>query len=188
MLIPVLASVLFNLLAIGFILVCGLLILVVLIQKPKGGGLSGAFGGAGGGSAQAAFGAKVGDFLTWATVGLFAGFLLLAMGLTWTAVTPELPEEPEEVAETPGAGGIEIDPESDLDADFDPADIPVEDVTNPAEGPLTPSAPGAPVDDSPGVDLDMEVDPSPEAASPPADRDAPADEQPQPTAPPGAGP
>ena len=60
-----------------------LLMLVILIQKPRGGGLSGAFGGAGG-SAQAAFGAKTGDVLTWFTVICFAVFLLLAMGLTWT--------------------------------------------------------------------------------------------------------
>ena len=73
-----------NALAASFLLVSIFMMLVILIQKPKGGGLSGAFGGAGGGSAQAAFGAKTGDVLTIVTVVCFALFLLLAMGLTWT--------------------------------------------------------------------------------------------------------
>lgn len=59
-----------------FGLVSLLLVLVILIQKPKGGGLSGAFGGSGG--SQAVFGAKAGDVLTWFTVGVFVVFLLLA--------------------------------------------------------------------------------------------------------------
>lgn len=76
-----------TLMAVVFVLVCVFLILVILIQKPKGGGLSGAFGGSGG-SAQAAFGAKTGDVLTWFTVVCFVLFLLLAMSLTW-AIQPE---------------------------------------------------------------------------------------------------
>lgn len=71
------------LLAILFVAVCLFMMLVILIQKPRGGGLSGAFGGAGG-SAQAAFGAKTGDVLTWFTVICFTAFLLLAVGLTWS--------------------------------------------------------------------------------------------------------
>ena len=77
-------SVLVTLLSIAFVFVCVLLVLLILIQRPKGGGLAGAFGGAGGGSDQAMFGAKAGDALTWITVGLFVCFLVLAMGLTWT--------------------------------------------------------------------------------------------------------
>lgn len=71
------------LLALGFVFVSVFMILVVLIQKPKGGGLSGAFGGAGG-TESSFVGAKIGDFLTWLTVGCFVLFLLLAMLLTWT--------------------------------------------------------------------------------------------------------
>jgi preprotein translocase subunit SecG len=69
-------------LGVLFVLVSLFLMLVILIQKPKGGGLSGAFGGAGG-AVQTAFGSKVGDLLTWVTVVGFALFLLLAMFLTW---------------------------------------------------------------------------------------------------------
>ncbi|MEM7680650.1 MAG: preprotein translocase subunit SecG [Planctomycetota bacterium] len=81
-----------SLLVIGlmvlFVLVAVVMTLVILIQKPKGGGLSGAFGGAGSGSEQAFFGAKAGDFLTWLTVGCFVTFLALAVGLTLT-IRPE---------------------------------------------------------------------------------------------------
>jgi len=69
-------------LGVFFVLVSLFLMLVILIQKPKGGGLSGAFGGAGG-AVQTAFGSRVGDLLTWVTVVCFALFLLLAMALTW---------------------------------------------------------------------------------------------------------
>lgn len=62
-----------------FILVSFILILIVLIQKGRGGGLVGAFGGGGGGNT--AFGAKTGDVLTWATSIIFGVFLLLAIVL-----------------------------------------------------------------------------------------------------------
>src|SRR4051812_50215329 len=58
-----------------FIFVAVILILLILIQKGRGGGLAGAFGGAGG---NTAFGSKTGDVLTWATSILFGVFLLLA--------------------------------------------------------------------------------------------------------------
>lgn len=59
-----------------FLLVCVLLILVVLLQKGRGGGLSGAFGGVGG---HSAFGTKTGDVFTWITVGLTFFFILFAV-------------------------------------------------------------------------------------------------------------
>lgn len=63
----------------GFWLLCALvLILVILIQKGKGGGLSGAFGG---GMASGILGSKTGDFLTWVTIVLVGVFLLLAVVL-----------------------------------------------------------------------------------------------------------
>ena len=66
------------LLSVLFVIVCVLLILVVLLQKGRGGGLGAAFGGA----ASSAFGTRVGDVFTWVTVGLVATFLLLAIGTT----------------------------------------------------------------------------------------------------------
>ena len=61
-----------------FLFFCFIMILLVLVQKGRGGGLSGAFGGAGG---NTAFGAKTGDVLTWATSVVFALFVILAVVL-----------------------------------------------------------------------------------------------------------
>ncbi|MFO0974670.1 MAG: preprotein translocase subunit SecG [Phycisphaerae bacterium] len=65
-----------SILAVVFILTALLLIGLVLLQKNRGSGLSGAFGGVGG---HSAFGTKTGDFLTWVTVGMTAFLLLLAV-------------------------------------------------------------------------------------------------------------
>ncbi len=73
---------LFYLTTTLFILVCVFLILLVLIQKGRGGGLSSAFGGSGG---NTAFGSKTGDVLTWATSIVFGIFLLLAVALNLIA-------------------------------------------------------------------------------------------------------
>ena len=54
------------------------MIVVVLVQRGKGGGLAGALGGAGGSSA---FGTKAGDVFTKITVGVFVFWLLLAVSL-----------------------------------------------------------------------------------------------------------
>ncbi|MHC4561490.1 MAG: preprotein translocase subunit SecG [Planctomycetota bacterium] len=62
-------------LATLFFVICVLLILVVLLQKGRGGGLGAAFGGAGG----SAFGTRTGDVFTWVTIVLVALFLLLAV-------------------------------------------------------------------------------------------------------------
>ncbi|RLS28592.1 MAG: preprotein translocase subunit SecG [Planctomycetota bacterium] len=52
------------------------LILLVLIQRGRGGGLAGAFGGAGG---QSAFGTKAGDVFTKITIGVAAFWILLCV-------------------------------------------------------------------------------------------------------------
>lgn len=81
-LVPAVSQVLVGIATAGFLLASVLLILVVLIQRPQGGGLSGAFG-AGAGSGQTAFGAKTGDALTWATVAMFVIWLLIAVTLVF---------------------------------------------------------------------------------------------------------
>jgi preprotein translocase subunit SecG len=52
------------------------LILLVLIQRGKGGGLAGAFGGVGGSSA---FGSRAGDLFTRITIGVAAAWIILTM-------------------------------------------------------------------------------------------------------------
>lgn len=52
------------------------LILLVLVQRGKGGGLAGAFGGMGG---QSAFGTKAGDLFTKVTIGVAAFWIVLCI-------------------------------------------------------------------------------------------------------------
>lgn len=80
-----------------FILVCLILTLIILIQKGRGGGLSGAFGGAGG---NTAFGSKTGDVLTWATSIIFGIFLLLAIALSLVADRVAHPATPPSASST----------------------------------------------------------------------------------------
>lgn len=63
-------------LAILLILTSIFLILLVLIQRGRGGGLAGAFGGMGG---QSAFGAKAGDLFTRVTMGVAAFWIILCI-------------------------------------------------------------------------------------------------------------
>jgi preprotein translocase subunit SecG len=67
-----------KIVAVIFVITAVVLVLAVLIQKGRGGGLSGAFGGA---MASGILGSKTGDFLTWVTIGLAALFLTLAVVL-----------------------------------------------------------------------------------------------------------
>src|SRR5687767_5318237 len=86
-----------------FILVSVFLILLILIQKGRGGGLASAFGGAGG---NTAFGSKTGDVLTWATSIVFGVFLVLAVALNIVATRYHLAKSGAKPAPTQqGPGG-----------------------------------------------------------------------------------
>lgn len=93
-----------NILIAIFLMVSITMILLVLIQRPQGGGLSGAFGsgggGGGGGAGQTAFGTKTGDVLTWATIGIFITFLGFAIVLNFATRPPE-PESVQPVLTAP---------------------------------------------------------------------------------------
>lgn len=67
-----------NVLATLFVIGSVSLVLVVLIQKGKGGGLSGAFAG---GMASNILGSKTGDVLTWITISMASLFILTALVL-----------------------------------------------------------------------------------------------------------
>lgn len=64
-----------------FIVASVALVLIILVQRPQGGGLAGAFGGAGGGGTDTAFGGRTGDVLTVATIAAFIVYLGLGVGL-----------------------------------------------------------------------------------------------------------
>ena len=144
------ANALVFILGMLFILTCIFMMLVILIQKPKGGGLSGAFGGAGG-SAQAAFGAKTGDLLTTITIGCFIAFLGLAIGLVYAIrddVTPKTPTA------TPTVNPQATPPADDTSAPGDGA------TTDPAEAATDPDQT---LGDMGDAAVDATTTPSPDA-------------------------
>ncbi len=74
---PLLAvSFIMKVIAVLFMICAVALILIILIQKGRGGGLSAALGG---GIAGGILGSKTGDFLTWVTIVLVGIFLTLAV-------------------------------------------------------------------------------------------------------------
>ncbi|HUS45448.1 MAG TPA: preprotein translocase subunit SecG [Phycisphaerae bacterium] len=113
------------LLVVLFLLCAVILTLLVLIQRGRGGGLAGAFGGPGG---HSAFGTKTADVFIKATAILGAVFFVLALLAAWLmkqdqlgGPAPEAPPPAEAPAE-PGAaaptGGEETAPtESDTETD-----------------------------------------------------------------------
>lgn len=115
---------------LGFVLMstCLLLILVILLQRGRGGGLAGAFGGAGGSSA---FGAKTGDVFTWITVVVATVFVLLSI------VTNFAYDESGDVV--PPSAGVEVVP------------------TTTPTSPTTPPAPSGP-DGATPVTIDLSKD------------------------------
>jgi len=75
--VPVLAvSFIMKIVAALFLICCVAVILIILIQKGRGGGLSTALAG---GVASGILGSKTGDFLTWVTIVLMGVFLALAV-------------------------------------------------------------------------------------------------------------
>src|SRR5437762_8297312 len=68
------------LLAILLIITSIFLVLLVLIQRGRGGGLAGAFGGLGG---QSAFGTKAGDLFTRITIGVATFWIILCAFSVW---------------------------------------------------------------------------------------------------------
>ncbi len=65
-----------SLLAVGLFSTALFMIVLVLIQRGKGGGLAGAFGGMGG---QSAFGTKAGDLFTRVTIGVAIVWIILCV-------------------------------------------------------------------------------------------------------------
>jgi preprotein translocase subunit SecG len=70
------AGLIMSILAVLFAVCCVILILVILIQKGKGGGLSSAFAG---GMTSGLLGSKTGDVLTWVTISVVGVFLFAAL-------------------------------------------------------------------------------------------------------------
>ncbi|MGB2866445.1 MAG: preprotein translocase subunit SecG [Sedimentisphaerales bacterium] len=114
-----------NVVAVLFVICCVSLVLMILIQKGRGGGLSGAFGGA---MASGILGSKTGDFLTWVTIVLVGVFLTLAVVMAkfykpapvgdydvspqtqqQPLESPEQPEPSDDAGDTTGEAGAGAD-------------------------------------------------------------------------------
>ncbi len=138
------------------------LIALVLIQRGRGGGLAGAFGGAGG---QSAFGTKAGDLFTRITVVVAALWILLCilainvLGTSTTRLAPTLG----------GAAGVNAASETEME----PAEP--ETKTEPAADPE--AGPGEKVDEQ-NEAAGQEVPTGEEAAAKPEPPKQPAAEQP----------
>ncbi len=140
---PLLAvGILMKFVAVLFVLVSLVLILVVLMQKGRGGGLSGAFAG---GMASGLLGSKTGDFLTWVTIVLVSVFLFLAVlmaryyrpSTTYGRGTPATTQQP-------AAGGQTATPQpgaSEQPAPAAPSATPPSNATQPVAPAAQPSVP-----------------------------------------------
>jgi len=125
-----------GMLVVLFVIISVMMMLVVLIQRPSGGGLSGAFGSASEGAGQTAFGAKTGDALTTATIVIFVLFLACAVGLNYALKPPTLGvDTPEATPQQNGAPGSAPAGTTPADSSTAPATPP------PAEDTTTTPAP-----------------------------------------------
>ncbi|MCL5280751.1 MAG: preprotein translocase subunit SecG [Planctomycetes bacterium] len=156
---PLLAvGLLMKFVAVLFVLVSLVLILVVLMQKGRGGGLSGAFGG---GMASGLLGSKTGDFLTWVTIVLVTVFLFLAVLMArYYRPSTTYGRGAPATAQQPVTGGPTTAPQA------------------PASEQPAPTAPSA---TPPAGATQPATPPSAPAAQPPAPQPAPSDTGAQPT-------
>lgn len=96
-----------GLLVALFVIVSVMMMLIVLIQRPQGGGLSEAFGSASG-SGHTAFGAKTGDALTYATITIFVIFIGFAVGLNYIVKPPAAVVPAATTASAPANGTVPV--------------------------------------------------------------------------------
>lgn len=115
----VLASVGTTIVTILLVGVSVMLMGLILLQKNRGSGLSGAFGGVGG---HTAFGTKTGDFLTWVTVAFTAFFLALSVIGVYVFVPDKLIQDPTPQVSPEGATGGDAAPvQVDMSTPAEPA-------------------------------------------------------------------
>ena len=110
------------------------MIVLVLIQRGKGGGLAGAFGGKGG---QSAFGTKAGDLFTRITIGVATFWILLCIAtVLWFGQSKSSPLEGDIGGSAPPRDG------------FNAPATPGKEGQPPAEGAEKPAGTGSPASSS----------------------------------------
>ncbi len=106
----------YNFFIFLYVFVCIGLVVVILLQSSKGGGLAGAFGG--GGDMGAVFGGRgAATFLSRLTTGFAVAFLVFALGLSFfnrgTGESSSLVQEEQERRTATPASGLPVAPGSD---------------------------------------------------------------------------
>lgn len=153
------------------------LVLLVLVQRGRGGGLTGALGGPGG---QSAFGTKAGDLFTRITVGVAAAWILLCATAVFMLRGRALPE----------TGGVDrpvvTAPATTGASGSDTSALPNSDLLGPGANALSPAATPAPSDaatpTAPAPTATGTAAPAAETPAPAAETPAPAVETPTPAA------
>lgn len=174
-----LASFVSGLLGFAMLLVSLFLILLILVQRGRGGGLTGALGGPGG---QSAFGTKAGDLFTRITSFVALGWITLCAFTMWLLgpdTTSQAVAPGPAVSSTPAESKASTEDFIDLGIDgTKPGDTPKNDVElTPAIPSPTASAAEAPAAETPAAPAATEPASSEPAAAGNADA-APAAETP----------
>lgn len=111
-------SLLRNLYGVILFVVSVFLVLLILIQRGRGGGLAGAFGGMGG---QSAFGTKAGDTFTKITIVVATFWIVLCiLGVKFGGVEESIMARPGDTRIMGADGDFAGDDEFAGDLDFDP--------------------------------------------------------------------
>ncbi len=166
-----------GLMAVLLILTSAFMILLILVQRGRGGGLTGALGGAGG---QSAFGSKAGDVFTRINIGTAVVWIVLAMMTISIFNPPPPPIVQEDAAGEMSGTGAEQAPDATNGAGENGA---APGVTELEGGQLPGEEASSAASELPGAGTAQPADPNlnPPAAETPA---APAGEQaPEKTAP-----
>lgn len=141
------------------------LMLIVLLQRGRGGGLAGAFGGMGG---QSAFGTKAGDVFTKVTIGV-AVFWVIMAGVTGFAM-----REDAQGRYQGGSDAVPSEPTISAPEDDDASQATPKDDGNPFEGEIEP---GTGADAAETAD-EPQTEPTPETTDDAAASEAPSDPAP----------
>ena len=142
------------------------LILLVLVQRGRGGGLAGAFGGAGG---QSAFGTKAGDMFTKITIGTAAFWILIAALSVRLLNQPETSVIGDGSPMPPTVISPRVPDEGDADFDLDALKKAVEDSGAETGATAEPAGTSPASDDGAGSSTETPTTETPTTETPAAD-------------------
>jgi len=153
--------------ALGFSLffISLFLIFIILIQRGRGGGLSGALGGTG----QSAFGSRAGDEMTYITLIVSAIWIFLCVVCIWVLNPKDSKQffdddEIEQTSNEENSGMNLLSGEAPADSDIDEEDA--EEAAEPSETPIDSDPPGSESPEGDETPSDDSADPEDPPAEP----------------------